>query len=226
MPSHTLYGKKLLCYTEVEDFVDIQGIGRDPLYKRYDSVYSVVDKYIQEEYKSFLAHPLYSTEEGYIQWYVKDWISAPQKYSELEPSEKARYAEIIAKTTAAYKKVQDSLSGEDRQILTGAMKHIDEDFMFCYDDKVTVIAWGMMPDSRKHVIKGAVIHDLKIQTKRKIYFIAGDHGDLKDKVDAIMHRADGSALSRHDIPVVIPHKGYEFKCWDPDPIGVRITKDL
>ena len=226
MPSHTLYGKKLLCYTEVEDFVDIQGIGKDPLYKRYDSVYSVVDKYIPEEYKSFLAHPLYSTEEGYIQWYVKDWTSAPQKYSDLDPSEKARYAEIIAKTKAAYKKVQESLSGEDRQILTGAIKHIDDDFMFCYDDKVTVIAWGMMPDSRKHVIKGAVIHDLKIQTKHKVYFIAGDHGDLKDKVDAIMHRADGSALSRHDIPVVIPHKGYEFKCWDPDPIGVRITKDL
>ena len=77
MAKHTLYGKKLLCYTEVDDFVDIQGIGKDPLYKRYDSVYSVIDKYIPEEYKAFLAHPLYSTEEGYIQWYVKDWDSAP-----------------------------------------------------------------------------------------------------------------------------------------------------
>ena len=226
MAKHTLYGKKLLCYTEVDDFVDIQGIGKDPLYKRYDSVYSVIDKYIPEEYKAFLAHPLYSTEEGYIQWYVKDWDSAPQKYSELDPVEKERYSAIIAKTKLAYAKAKDGLSGEDLQILTGAMKHIDDDFIFCYDDKVTVIAWGMMPDSRKHVIKGAVIHDLKIQTKRKVYFIAGEHGELKDKVDAIMYRADGSALSRHDIPDVIAHKGYEFKCWNPEPLGVRITKDL
>lgn len=226
MAVHTLYGKKLLCYTEVDDFIDIQGIGKDPLYKRYDSVYAVVDKHILEEYKSFLAHPLYSTDEGYIQWYVKDWGNPPQKYSDLDVDEKARYSTIIKETLAVYTKAKENLSGEDRQILTGALKYIDDDFIFCYDDKVTVIAWGMTPDSKKHVIKGAVIHDLKIQTKRKVYFIAGEHGDLKDKVDAIMHRVDGSALGRLDIPEVIPHKGYEFKCWDPEPIGVRITKDL
>ena len=41
MASHTLYGKNLLCFTEPDDFKDIQGIGKDPIYKRYDSVYSV-----------------------------------------------------------------------------------------------------------------------------------------------------------------------------------------
>lgn len=226
MASHTLYGKNLLCYTEPDDFTDIQGIGNDPIYKRYNSVNSVVDKYIPEDFKSFLAHPLYSEDDGRINWYVKKWDSVPQKYSELEPSDKEKYSAIINKTLSVYEKAKDALSGEDCQILACAIKYIDEEFIFCYDDKVTVIAWGMMPDSRKHVIKGAVIHDLKIQTKRKVYFIAGEHGDLKDKVDAIMYRADGSALSRHDIPEVIAHKGYEFQGWSPDPIGVRITKDL
>ena len=46
MAEHALYGKRKLCYTEVTDFTDFQGIGRDPLYKRFNSVYSVVEKHI------------------------------------------------------------------------------------------------------------------------------------------------------------------------------------
>lgn len=42
------------------DFTDFQGIGRDPLYKRFDSVYSVIEKNIEPEYVDFLAHPIYS----------------------------------------------------------------------------------------------------------------------------------------------------------------------
>ena len=63
MAEHTLYGKRKLCYTEVTDFTDFQGIGRDPLYKRFDSVYSVVEKNVEPQYRDFLAHPIYSDED-------------------------------------------------------------------------------------------------------------------------------------------------------------------
>ena len=51
MAGHTLYGKTNVCYTEVAEFTDFQGIGRDPLYKRYDSVNAVVEKCIKKSKK-------------------------------------------------------------------------------------------------------------------------------------------------------------------------------
>ena len=77
MAEFTLYGKRKICYTEVLDFTDFQGIGKDPLYKRFDSVYSVVEKHISLEYRDFLAHPIYSSAEDRIVWYVKEWTELP-----------------------------------------------------------------------------------------------------------------------------------------------------
>lgn len=181
MAEHTLYGKRKLCYTEVTDFTDFQGIGRDPLYKRFDSVYAVIERHIAPEYRDFLAHPIYSDEDQ-ILWYVREWHGTPSQYNELSDTERVRYDAIKQKTIEVYEKVRKELSGEDKQILTGALRFIDEDFMFCYDDKVVLVAWGMVPDTNKHIVKGAVMHDLKIQSSHKIKFMVGEHGTLKDRL--------------------------------------------
>lgn len=226
MADHSLYGKRRICYTEVTDFTDFQGIGRDPMYKRFDSVYSVVNKNIPEQFKDFLAHPLYSANDDQIQWYVKDWKETPTRLNQLDGDELAKYKSIKEQTIKAYSDTSAILKGEDRQILACAIKYIDDDFIFCYDDRVVVVAWGMIPDSNQHIVKGAVIHDLKVQNKRKIRFDAGDHGAFKTKLDGILNREDGAVLSSIDVPVVIPEPGFEFKCWDIDPIGMSITKDI
>ena len=82
MAEHTLYGKRRICYTEVTEFTDFQGVGRDPLYKRYDTVNSVIEKYISPEYRDFLAHPIYSDEDQ-ILWYVRDWNGSPSRFKDL-----------------------------------------------------------------------------------------------------------------------------------------------
>lgn len=226
MADHSLYGKQRICYTEVTDFTDFQGIGRDPMYKRFDSVYSVINKNISEEYKDFLAHPLYSADDDQIQWYVKDWKETPVRYNELDGESLIKYKAIKDKTIKAYSDAASILKGEDRQILIGVMKYIDDDFIFCYDDKVVVVAWGMVPDSHQHIVKGTVIHDLKVHNKRKVKFDAGEYGSFKTKLDGILNREDGAVLSHIDIPTVIPNPGFEFKCWEPEPLGIRITKDM
>ena len=226
MADHSLYGKQRICYTEVTDFTDFQGIGRDPMYKRFDSVYSVINKNIPEEYKDFLAHPVYSADDDQIQWYVKVWKETPVRFNELDGESLAKYKVIKDKTIKAYTDATSVLKGEDRQILIGAIKYIDDDFIFCYDDNVVVVAWGMVPDSNQHIVKGTVIHDLKVQNKRKIKFDAGEHGSFKTKLDGILNREDGSVLSHIDIPTVLPNPGFVFKCWDPEPLGIRITKDM
>lgn len=225
MAEHTLYGKRKLCYTEVTDFTDFQGIGRDPLYKRYDSVYSVVEKNVEPQYRDFLAHPLYSDEDQ-ILWYVREWNNAPCAYNDLSEADRVKYAAIKDKTIAAYEKVRKNLTGEDKQILTGALKYVDEDFMFCYDDKVVVVAWGMSPDSHKHVVKGAVIHDLKIQSNHKVRFIVGENGTLSDKLAGVVSRPDDATLSHIDLPIVTPKRGYAFKGWEPNPLGMKVNGSL
>ena len=226
MAGHVLYGKRKLCSTEVADFVDIQGIGNDPLYKRFDSVYAVVKKNIEPQYQDFLAHPVYSDNDQ-VEWYVRDWVHTPVRYVDLSGAEKAKYTAIKEKTIAVYDGVRKRLTGEDKQILVGALKHIDEDFMFCYDDKVVVVAWGMSPDSHKHVVKGAVIHDLVIQSNYKVQFVVGENGTFSDKLfSGAVNRPDGFVLSHRDLPQVVSKKGFAFKGWEPDPLGMAVKGPL
>jgi len=223
MAEYTLYGKRRLCYTEVTDFTDFQGIGKDPLYKRFDSVYSVIEKNISAQYRDFLAHPIYSSDEDRIQWFVKEWETVPYAYNNLSDTEREKYDKIKETTLAEYNRVQKSLSGEDRQILTAALQHIDDDFMFCYDDKIVVVAWGMFPDSNKHIIKGTVIHDLEILNNHKIKFNPGEHGKLTEKVYGVINRSNGAILTSKDIPEVIANPGYSFQGWDPTPLGMKVS---
>lgn len=226
MAEHILYGKRKICYTDVTDFTDFQGIGRDPLYKRFDSVYSIIEKNIEPQYRDFLAHPIYCSEEDLILWHVREWNNTPSLYNDLPQVEKAKYTEIKDKTIAVYETTLKGLSGEDKQILTGALKYIDEDFMFCYDNKVIVIAWGMSPDTHKHVVKGTIIHDLQIQNNHKIRFIVGDNGSLSNKFESVISRPDGTILSHIDLPNVTPKEGYIFNGWEPNPLGLKVNGPL
>lgn len=84
----------------------------------------------------------------------------------------------------------------------------------------------MSPDSHKHVVKGAVIHDLKIQSNHKVRFIVGENGTLSDKLAGVVSRPDGATLSNIDLPIVTPKKGYAFKGWDPNPLGMKVNGPL
>jgi subtilisin family serine protease len=223
--SEQLYGKRKLCSTEVTEFTDFQGIGKDPLYKRFDSVYSVVEKYVKPQYRDFLAQPMYSDEDR-INWFVRKWNEIPCQYKDLSETEKSRYTDIKEKTIDEYNEVCRNLKGEDKQILISALKYIDENFMFCYDGKVVVVAWGMSPISDKHIVKGAVIHDLEIQSRHKVRFDAGGNGVLLDKLMSVVIRSDGAVLSSVDLPKVIANKGYEFKAWEPEPLGMVVRGPL
>lgn len=57
MARATFYNKRLLGHIDDIDFTDYQGIGSDPLYKRYKSVESVVKSRILPQYQSFLSCP-------------------------------------------------------------------------------------------------------------------------------------------------------------------------
>ena len=223
-----LYHKKKLCYTEVSEFTDFQGVGNDLLYKRYTSVFNVIRNNIEEKYRDFLAQPVYSANEDRIYWYVSEWTNntIPCAYKDLLDSDKEKYERIKDKTLEVYNSAIKRLSNEDKQILMGALKYVDEDFIFCYDDKVVLVAWGMKPDSNSYTVKGTVMHDLVIKTRYKIKFNSGDNGTLKEKYKGVISKEKDYILKDEDLPIILPNKGFEFKGWNPNPIGTKVKNNL
>lgn len=225
MAEYSLYGKKRLCYTDILDYTDYQGIGKDPLYKRFDSVKSVIKRYIPSDFQHFLSQPIYDNSDDVINWYIEEWKDEPKRLAELSPADLERYESIKETTLKVYKECLHSLTGEDRALLAGALRYIHNDAIYCYDGKVVAVAWGMKPDTKRHVITGAVVHDFVVKKKIRITFEVSEHGRLKNLLDATLQREEGYEITKEDIPIVVPDKDFEMKGWNPSPIGYRITEE-
>lgn len=229
MPGATFYNKRLLGHVDDTDFTDYQGIGSDPLYKRYKSVESVIKNHISPEYQSFLSCPFY--EDGNIYWYVDEWNEMPQSFSELSGPDKVRYSKIKDETIQHYQTALKKMRAEDYVILNGALKYIGDEFIYCYDNKVVLIAWGMCPDTGKHVVDGKWFKTTARLDKKKITFDVGSHGKLDTTIEgvpylSIINREKGHKISSRDIPVIIATEGYEFAGWEPNPIGHEVIDDF
>lgn len=221
MAGATFYNKKHLCYVEDTDFTDYQGIGSDPLYKRYDSVSSVVKNHIAPQYQSFLAQPFY--DEGLIHWYVDEWKESPVSYKDLQGEEKVKYTRIKEDTISHYKDSLNQLSSDELLIMAGALKYINDEFIYCFDDKVVLVAWGMKPDTSKHIVGGSWVKGFKKEEKFKIRFVTDKNGKVKFPDRAVINRKKGDKILASDIPEVVPNEGYVFSGWEPtNVIGYEV----
>ena len=225
MAGHTFFGKQKLCYTEVSDFTDYQGIGHDPMYKRYDSVFSVIKRTVPTSLHHFLATPEYLDDEDQICWHVDNWNERPRRLTDLSGAEYDRYKSILQDTVRTYKSSIMELNGEDLQIMAGAIKYIDEGRVYCGDGKVYLVAWGMTPDTRQHKVVGSVIHDFEYVKKYKITFDVGEHGTIS-KLDKSMNRTEGVTLSNADLPELTVMEGWNFLGWEPSPLGQVVNSDM
>lgn len=226
MDNHTFIGKRKVGSTEICDFTDYQGIGRDPLYKRYESVYSIVKKHINPRYAHFLAAPDYSANDDAVNWYIDEWTETPEILNNLEADKKSKYQRIKDETISHYREIINDLSGEELQVLACALRYIDDDFIFCCDDKVYVVAWGMTPDTRKHISKGELVHESPSVTKYKLTFDEGEYGILSSKLSGHVSLPENTEISSNDIPDVSPSDGYKFIGWDPNPLGMKVISDM
>lgn len=226
MDRHTYLGKRKVGSTDICDFTDYQGVGHDPLYKRYESVYSIIRKYVDQEYIHFFAAPAYSPEEDAVNWYIDEWTETPERIVELQDAKREKYIGIKERTISHYKEVLERLSGEELQVMASAMRYIDDEFIYCADDKVYVLAWGMTPDTRNHVSKGELVHEAPLTTKYKLTFEPGEKGTLANKLGRTVTLREGSTISNNDLPKVDAQEGYKFTGWNPNPIGKVVNSDM
>ena len=229
MARATFYNKRLLGHIDDTDFTDYQGIGSDPLYKRYKSVESVVKSRISPQYQSFLACPFY--EDGNIFWYVDEWNNTPQKFTELSGAEKKHYTHIKDDTLKHYQETLKKLNPEEFAILNGALKYINDEFIYCYDEKIVLIAWGMRLDEEKHTSDGKWFKTAVKYDKKKISFDLAGHGKLETTIASIPYlttisRNKGHIITTKDIPTIIAEEGYSFIGWNPNPVGHEVQEDI
>jgi subtilisin family serine protease len=226
MDKHTFLGKRKIGSTDICDFTDYQGIGHDPLYKRYESVNSIIKRVIAPEYSHFLAAPDYSPEEDNINWYINEWSEVPERYVELNDDKRQKYSLIKDKTISHYRECLSRLSGEDLQVLACALRYINDEFIYCCDDKVYLLAWGMTPDTRRHISLGELVHEAPNIIKHNIVFQAGEHGSFTSKIGSHISLPENSEITENDIPQIQANDGFRHIGWTPNPLGLKVTSDL
>lgn len=226
MAGHTFFGKRKLCYTDVIDYTDFQGIGHDPLYKRFDSVFSVVKSAISPEYQHFLATPQYMDDEDQIDWHIDEWSETPTKLTVLSGKKRDKYDAIKEDTIHHYRNAAANLNGEELQILGCAIKYIDDDCIYCADNKVYLVAWGMTPDTKAHKVTGSIIHEYDMVKKFKLTFEPGEHGVFQTKLDKFITKVEGATLSNEDIPELLVNNGWAFRGWDPSPMDYVVKENV
>jgi subtilisin family serine protease len=237
-------GKKQLCKTDLKFFKSLQGIERKLLIDRYQSLENIVEANIDAQYQDFLAQPVKN--DDIVVWHGKEYNEVPQLLSKLEGDELNRYLQIKEETLNHYRKVINNLkqSGKDieAKFLIEAIKFVDDNFVYCYDDCVVLGVWGMkLRDNVREPI-GEIRIDLFDKTPKlepkpepepippieqevnyKITFNAGDNGKLNGSTE--ISKEHNGTLHSNEIPQIEPNDGYEFVGWSEDPNEYNITGD-
>jgi hypothetical protein len=115
------------------------------LFKRFDDIEPLINKKIDEKYRHFLATPF--IEGDSITWYSKPYSETPQRLSELQVEDRTKYDQIKNETLVHYRNVVNSLrqggKNSEAEALENATKFVNDDFVYCFDDRTVLGVWGM-----------------------------------------------------------------------------------
>lgn len=232
----TVINYELLFSTDLKYFKAMQIIGGKKIFDRYKLASSLLDN-LDEKYRNFLAYPV--KENDRIEFHgIKSKHDTPQILSELQDEKANKYQSIKNETLAYYNIKIEELKATDKdkaEFLADAIKSVDDRFVFCYDDKVVLGAWGMK--MRENVRED--ITEIRKSSPRKsrevdkqiappippfnVSFNAGENGTLNG--NSFVAKDANSYLGDDEIPQVNPKEGYEFVGWSEMPNGYQFTGD-
>ncbi|MDR1937444.1 MAG: S8 family serine peptidase [Tannerellaceae bacterium] len=221
-----LIGKKPLCSTELKYFKALQGIDGRTLFDRYPPFENILNSNIGAQYSHFLAQPVQEGNKITFHGARYSDNDTPEKLSELQGEERAKYEQIKIDTLAHYNQVIESLkkSGKttEAEFLTDAIKYVDDRFVYCYDDKVVLGIWGMqMRDNVREDITEICIN--RFEKKLKVRFNAGENGTLNG-ISKLSKRKN-EIITEEEVPQVVAKEGYEFTGWDKNPNAYNVAGD-
>lgn len=223
-----------LCVTPRSQVCDEQGVGQWPMWKRYDGVKSIVDQYVDEPYRDFLAMPYHDVDqmkaEELFYWYTP---RRNCKYVRLSQAgdDYGHYKRILDDTLAHYNSVVEKLKKEGdiekANFLQLSLKYAgeSEECVYCGEDRVVTTVWGMRPRAGYEIGASKVEADLFPPTElHTVRFDIGQYG--KTDSPTILKKSHGSRLFDHQIPQIGAANGYTFTGWDKEPTGAEVNSDL
>jgi len=230
-------GKKQLCSCEKNYFKSFQGVGGHSLFERYNDIENIVNRRIDAQYRHFLAQP--QVDDNTITWFAKPYIETPQCLSKLQGDEKTKYEQIKNDTLAHYLNTINSLKNEGKnseaESIENALKFVNDDFVFCYDNKTVLGIWGMQLKETVRESSGTFAKNLFVPIESEpiiientappieeinvppikpftIRFSAGENGNINGQSEFYMYAGD--ILLEDDLPKIEPKLGYEFTGWN------------
>ena len=228
-------GKKQLLSTDLNYFKALQGSGGRTLFDRFKLAESnIINKNIDTKYQNFLAFPVVDGDG--ITFHGIKYNETPQVLKDLEGDDFYKYSKIKNDTISHYNSVIEHLKNSGKAVesdfLLDAIKYIDDQFIYCYDDIVVLAVWGMTlrDNVRKDISEICKTQFVKIpkpkisETKLfKINYNVGENGTLNGNSSIIKELNE--FISNNDIPQVEAKEGYEFVGWDENPNGYEVTGD-
>ena len=232
MPS--VIGGIALCASPRSLVCDEQGVGKFPLWRRYEQLMTIIAKYIPEKYQSFLAKPVEVVEpdDKHLVWYAQtSVIQQPIRLTQLSPDEQTKYEQIKNEYLFVYRtaveKCKSIGENNDAEHIEKALKYVGDfnDYFYCFDEKVVVVVWGMRPRNLSDPMSGIVDKLLKPNVSHTAKFDLGEFGFSSDTL-VLRKRPTDLPIQAHQIPNVHAKEGYEFVGWDVDPLNFKVDGDV
>lgn len=142
-------GKQQLCICKdyIKNFKSIQRIDGHSLFERYDDIANIVNNKIDKKYQHFLAHPVIDGDD--IVWFSTPYSEKPRRLTDLEEAERKHYEDIKQDTLRNYKEAAQTLQKNgltaEAEAIESATKYVNDDSIYCFDNKTVLGVWGMTP---------------------------------------------------------------------------------
>ena len=243
--------------TDLKYFKSIQIIEGKTIFDRYNSLANIIKNHIDSQYQDFISYPV--NDGNKIEFQGKIANETPHILDELQGNDSIKYQNIKNDTLSYYQtkieELKNAGKSEESIFLANAIKYIDDRFVYCYDSKVVLGAWGMqlrenvredLSEIRKNLIKRKSKIETPIEETPKeetqIKEIEQETPEVppiinpfKVRFDAGTNgsiygqneysKYDGDTVSESEIPKVEAKEGYDFIGWNEEPKNYSVFGD-
>ena len=234
MPAPAVKGYMPLCVTPRSHVCDEQGVGQFPMWKRFDSIRGIVNQYVDEPYRSFLALPYHEVDklkaEELFYWYTPRCDTSYTRMSRTG-DDYDYYKRLLTDTITHYRSVVSKLKLEgktdDANFLELSLKYAgdSEENVYCGDGRVVATMWGMRPRQEQGLGESKL--SIELAPELEMHTIRFDLGSLGSTTSSIMlNKCHGSKIHQHQVPQVTVKDGYQFTGWNINPVDKEVTEDM
>lgn len=126
----------------------------------YEGVHRLLESRHDFPYKNIFAKPRTRTKTEII-WSSDAFINQPTRLSDLQGEDKEYYSFLLCRRLEALLSLIETLKAEDggeqlSELLSKAVVNVDDNSVYCGDDSIVIINWGLIP--RQAALGGSGIY--------------------------------------------------------------------